>query len=798
MARGAVQASAERNATATGEVRGSTRSRRVSRVGVAVLLMALLTTGVVLAPTVHVGAAPPRVPVILDTDIYSSADDVGALATLFGSDLLGQDNVIAVGVNTRYDRPAVSANSWKCVAAIAQFYGYPNVPIGSDMPDNGPPAPSSDDFINPCAALASPNTPSPGSAVEVYRKALVSQPDDSVVIVCTGYEENIANLLNSSADSVSPLSGEALVSQKVKELVMMGGGYPSRDGENNFEGNAGAASDVAENWPTKIVYSGYEVGDMVFTGGSVSTTHPSDSPVRVALESFAGRSKSIMSFDLTAAYHAIDPSDPNLSEVGPGTNSIDTVGDNTFTLGPGDEYYLTLGNVSALESSIEAMWDTLPGTTSQGLSFSTSPPSPATLGGTYDVATSGGASGNPVTLTIDPASTSGCTINGSDQVAFSAPSGSCIIDANEPGTTFYAPAALQQTFQVAKHAQVIVFTSTPPSTPTVGGSYTVAATGGGSTSPVVISIDGSSTSGCTLGGSGKVTFSAPLGSCVIDANQAGTTTYSPASQVQQTITIGGLSQTVSFTSTPPAPESVGAASYAPTASSTAGLGVTIGLDPSSTGCKLSNGVVSFTSVGTCVLDATQAGNATYLPASLQQSFAVAKGASSIRITSKVPKALAGSAYTPEASSSTGDGVLVSLGSSSTGCGMLRGSVEFRAVGSCVINFTDPGNADYLSSTATQQFIITKGHVQLRASVSPSRARAGTTVTLSATVSVPYATGVASFSVGGKVLCAAVVHDGTATCRAAMSLPKGAYRVAASYSGSASFFATSAATRVRLT
>jgi Inosine-uridine preferring nucleoside hydrolase len=768
------------------------------RLRLAVVLMALLAASVVAAPTLRVGAATPRVPVILDTDIYSGGDDIGAVATLFAFDLRGQDNVIAMGVDTRYNRPAVSANSWKCVAAIAQFYGYPNMPIGSDMPDNGPPAPSSDDFINPCAALASPNTPAPGSAVEVYRKALVSQADDSVVIVCTGYEENIDNLLKSSPDSISPLSGRALVAEKVKELVMMGGGYPSRDGENNFEGDAGAASDVATNWPTKIVYSGYEVGDEVFTGETVTKTHPSDSPVRVALEAFAGPNEAIASYDLTAAYHAIDPSDPNLSEVGPGTNAIDEYGDNTFTLGTGDEYYLTLGNVTELEASLESLWDTLPGTASQGLSFTTSPPSPATLGGTYDVATSGGASGNPVTLTIDASSTSGCTINGSDQVAFSLPTGSCIIDANEPGSTTYAPEALQQTIQVAKIAQTISFTSTPPSAAKIGGTYTVAATGGGSSSPVVFSIDASSTSGCTLGSSGKVTFAAPLGSCVVDANQAGTSTYAAASQAQQTLSIGGLTQTVSFTSTPPTLASVGGAGYSPTAASTAGLGVTIGLDPSSTGCALSSGVVSFTSVGTCVLDATQTGNSTYLPASLQQTIPVGKGASSITITSRAPKALAGGAYSPGASSSTGDTVLVSLGSHSTGCGMLHGAVEFRTVGSCIVDFTDPGNANYLSAVATQQFVITKGHVQLRTSVSPSKARAGATVSLSGTVSVPYATGVVTFSAGGKVLCSAAVHGGVATCHAAISLTKGAYKVTGSYSGSTSFFATTGASRVVLT
>jgi hypothetical protein len=49
----------------------------------------------------------------------------------------------------------------------------------------------------------------------------------------------------------------------------------------------------------------------------------------------------------------------------------------------------------------------------------------------------------------------------------------------------------------------------------------------------------------------------------------------------------------------------------------------ISLDASSTGCTLSNGVVSFSAVGTCVLDYNVPGNTNYLAAGqVQQSFAV--------------------------------------------------------------------------------------------------------------------------------------------------------------------------------
>ena len=68
-------------------------------------------------------------------------------------------------------------------------------------------------------------------------------------------------------------------------------------------------------------------------------------------------------------------------------------------------------------------------------------------------------------------------------------------------------------------------------------------------------------------------------------------------------------QSVTVTSTAPSGVVVGGASYTPTATASSGLAVAITLDGSSTGCALSGGVVSFTAVGTCVIDFNQAGNA---------------------------------------------------------------------------------------------------------------------------------------------------------------------------------------------
>ena len=299
------------------------------------------------------------VPLTIDTDIFSSADDVGALATAFGLQLKGEARVIAIGVNTRLSRPAVATNSWKCVAALTDFYNSDSVPIGSDTPNNGTDV-NTADFVGPCSTLAPFSTPPPDTAVNVYRRALAGQADGSVVMTGVGYFENLSALLNSPADSISPLSGRDLIARKVKRLVVMAGGYPSRNGETNLIGNPPAAQDVAAHWPTKVVWSGYEVGDAIHTGNTISSQHPTNSPVRVSYEAFVGPNNWIYSYDLTAIYHAVRPADSLLTESGPGTNVVSSSGANTFTQGSGNQYYLQLTNATALDSAIEALLDTLP------------------------------------------------------------------------------------------------------------------------------------------------------------------------------------------------------------------------------------------------------------------------------------------------------------------------------------------------------------------------------------------------------------------------------------------------------
>jgi hypothetical protein len=85
----------------------------------------------------------------------------------------------------------------------------------------------------------------------------------------------------------------------------------------------------------------------------------------------------------------------------------------------------------------------------QAISFTSSPPGSATVGGSYAVSATGGPSGSPVTFTIDPSSSAGaCSISGSS-VSFTG-TGTCQVDANQAGGNGYAAAAqVSQSFSIA-------------------------------------------------------------------------------------------------------------------------------------------------------------------------------------------------------------------------------------------------------------------------------------------------------------------------------------------------------------
>ncbi|MGI8751400.1 MAG: putative Ig domain-containing protein, partial [Acidimicrobiales bacterium] len=343
----------------------------------------------------------------------------------------------------------------------------------------------------------------------------------------------------------------------------------------------------------------------------------------------------------------------------------------------------------------------------QTITFTSTPPTDATVGGaSYTVTATGGASGNPVTFTSG--SPNICTVSGSTVSFLGA--GTCVIDANQAGDANHTAAAqAQQSVAVGKAAQAINFTSTPPTDATVGGaSYTVTATGGPSGNPVTFT--SGSPNICTVSGS-TVSFLG-AGTCVIDANQAGDANHTAAAQMQQIVAVAKAAQTITFTSTPPTDATVGGASYTVTATGgPSGIPVTFASGSPSV-CTVSGSTVTFTGAGTCVIDANQAGDANHTPAAqAQQSVAVAKAAQAITFTSAPPAAavVGGPSYTVTATGGASANPVTFTSGSPAVCSVSGSTVSFTGPGTCVIDANQAGAVNYTAAAqASQTITVGKG------------------------------------------------------------------------------------------
>jgi inosine-uridine nucleoside N-ribohydrolase len=226
----------------------------------------------------------PQAPVkiILDTDIASDCDDAGALAVLNALADRGEAEILAVLINGKDPANASAA----AVSAINNYYGRPNIPIGTDkdgIHKKVNPSSFTLQLKNEFANNADFDNQMP-DALNIYRKILASQPDTSVVICSVGTLSNLEDLIRSKADKYSDLNGLDLIRKKVKKTVIMGGGFPRTPlPETNILLDPSAAVTVTNEWPGDIIWQGVEVGWAIYTGKKLKETSNTN-PVRRAYE----------------------------------------------------------------------------------------------------------------------------------------------------------------------------------------------------------------------------------------------------------------------------------------------------------------------------------------------------------------------------------------------------------------------------------------------------------------------------------------------------------------------------------
>ncbi|NGM62380.1 nucleoside hydrolase [Sphingobacterium sp. SGG-5] len=197
-------------------------------------------------------------PVILDTDIAPDYDDVGAMAVLHS---LADQNLLDI-------KGVISCNSFDLtgptIQIINEYFKRPKIPIGvpKGMALNmGSPYKWSEYLVSKYPFRKQNYR----DAIKLYRQLLSSADDKSITIITIGFLTNLAQLLESPADQISPLTGKELVLRKVNKLVVMGGKFPEGR-EYNIYKDATSAHTVVNQWPTSIYFSGWELGNPILTG----------------------------------------------------------------------------------------------------------------------------------------------------------------------------------------------------------------------------------------------------------------------------------------------------------------------------------------------------------------------------------------------------------------------------------------------------------------------------------------------------------------------------------------------------
>jgi hypothetical protein len=314
------------------------------------------------------------------------------------------------------------------------------------------------------------------------------------------------------------------------------------------------------------------------------------------------------------------------------------------------------------------------------------------------ITTSGGSGSGATTFAIaSGGSASGCALSNSTATATirATSVGTCLIQATKAAdATYDATTSAAATFTFTKATQSITFTD--PADITYGTSpSTLTAT---STSTLTVAFTTATSGVCSV--SGTIVTVVSVGTCTINANQAGNADYEAASQVVQSFAISKASQTITFTA--PSDITYGDTPASLSAISTSGL--TVAFTTATSGvCTVSGTTVTVVSVGTCTINANQAGNINFEPASqVAQSFTLAKATPNLSNFANLSKTTANAPFTlsPPTVANSLPGSFTYTSATTSTATISGATVTLGSAGTTVITatFTPTDTANYNSAT----------------------------------------------------------------------------------------------------
>ncbi|WP_417395656.1 nucleoside hydrolase [Gimesia chilikensis] len=296
-----------------------------------------LICGIVLAllQLSEVSVAREPVRVIFDTDISGDVDDVLALAMLHTLADRGECELLAVTISK------INPLTGPFTDAVNTFYGRGEIPIGVTRDAQRRESrylklvneKDEEEWRYPHDVRSNEDLP---DAVTVLRKTLMAQPDHSVVLIQVGLAANLADLVESKADEISPLSGKELIRQKVSLVSVMAGAFEPIDGnqhflEANIRNGIKSMQRFVNQWPREVpvIWSGFEIGIAVrYPRESIARdfSYRSHHIVREAYLLHSGPEHDRPSWDLTSVLYAVRPDDGYFTLSQPGRVTVEDDG----------------------------------------------------------------------------------------------------------------------------------------------------------------------------------------------------------------------------------------------------------------------------------------------------------------------------------------------------------------------------------------------------------------------------------------------------------------------------------------
>lgn len=335
--------------------------------------------------------------------------------------------------------------------------------------------------------------------------------------------------------------------------------------------------------------------------------------------------------------------------------------------------------------------------------FASTPAAPNFVsGGTFTVAATGGGAATPVVFSSTTPAV--CTIAGSTVTMVSA--GTCTLAANQAGDANFnvAPQVLLNV-TIGNGAQAITNFTATPATPAFapGGTFTVSATPGASTSPVVF---GSTSSAiCTVSGTTVTMLGA--GVCALTANQAADANYSAAPQVTLNVTITAGTQAITnFTATPTAPVYSTGGTFAVSANGGGSTSPVVFASTSPAVCSVSGSTVTMLAAGTCSLTANQAADANYGAAPQQTlNVTIGLGTPTISWIGNLVKSVGEPAFNLPDPTSTGSGAFTFTSSNPLVATVAGRTVTIVGPGVATLVATQAASGNYVSGTASTTLTV---------------------------------------------------------------------------------------------